>query len=144
MVVLAHPNITTHNQALLMKYLHKFLNKEDTAWVNIIWETYYSNCLPNSKDVGSFWWRDVLKPLPLYKEHAICIPGNGSTTYFWLDKWIDNQLQQTSTSSALTLRYHFTKSMHLTTWQIFFIDLCLSRLINSSSSSVLLCKIEDI
>ena len=49
-------DITTRNQALLTKYLHKFMNKEYTLWVNIIWETYYSNCLPNSKVVGYFWW----------------------------------------------------------------------------------------
>lgn len=31
-------DVETHNQALLMKFLHKFLNKEDIPWVNIIWE----------------------------------------------------------------------------------------------------------
>lgn len=39
-------DITTHNKALLMKFLHKFLNKVDTPWVNIIWETHYQDALP--------------------------------------------------------------------------------------------------
>lgn len=39
-------DLATHNQALLMKYLHKFMNKEDSPWVNIIWETYYQDYLP--------------------------------------------------------------------------------------------------
>ena len=53
-------DILAHNQALLMKFLHKFLNK-DSPRVNIIWETYYSANPPSEKAVGSFWWRDVLK-----------------------------------------------------------------------------------
>lgn len=50
-------DITTHNQALLMKFLHKFLNKEDIPWVNIIWETNYQTSLPGDRMVGSFWWK---------------------------------------------------------------------------------------
>lgn len=29
--------ISTHNKALLMKFVHKFLNKENIPWVKIIW-----------------------------------------------------------------------------------------------------------
>jgi hypothetical protein len=47
-------DIATHCQALLMKYLHKFLNKMNTPWVNIIWETYYQENLPGERMVGSF------------------------------------------------------------------------------------------
>uniref|UniRef100_A0A452YLJ0 Uncharacterized protein n=2 Tax=Aegilops tauschii subsp. strangulata TaxID=200361 RepID=A0A452YLJ0_AEGTS len=46
-------DITTHNKALLMKFLHKFL-KVDNPWVNIIWETHYQDTLPGDKMVGSF------------------------------------------------------------------------------------------
>lgn len=82
-------DITTHNQALPMKNLHKFLNKEDTPWVNIIWELHYSNSLPGNKVVGSFWWKTVLKILLIYKEYAICKDGNGNSTLFWTDKWFE-------------------------------------------------------
>lgn len=82
-------DITTHNQALLMKYLHKFLNGEDIPWVNIIWESHYSNNLPGDKMVGSFWWTYVLMLLPTYKQFARCKAGKGDTAMFWSDKWMD-------------------------------------------------------
>ena len=87
-------DIHLHNQALLMKFLHKFFNKADTPWVKIIWETYYQDCLPSDKMVGSFWWRGILKTLPAFKLYAICKPGKGDTTLFWHDNWSDMPLQQ--------------------------------------------------
>ena len=36
-------NLQTHNEALLLKNLHKFYNKFDIPWVNLIWERYYSS-----------------------------------------------------------------------------------------------------
>jgi hypothetical protein len=36
-------DLTTHNEALLLKSLHKFYNKEDLPWVNLVWENYYKN-----------------------------------------------------------------------------------------------------
>ncbi|WVZ51455.1 hypothetical protein U9M48_002601 [Paspalum notatum var. saurae] len=35
------PNLRTQNEALLLKNLHKFFNKLDIPWVNLIWERYY-------------------------------------------------------------------------------------------------------
>lgn len=35
----------------------------------------------------SFWWRAILKLLPLYKNFAICKAGMGDTIYFWSDDW---------------------------------------------------------
>jgi hypothetical protein len=36
-------DLKTHNEALLLKNLHKFFNKADIPWVKLIWEKYYSN-----------------------------------------------------------------------------------------------------
>lgn len=36
-------SLKTHNEALLMKQLHKFLNKKELPWVKLIWENYYRN-----------------------------------------------------------------------------------------------------
>jgi hypothetical protein len=36
-------NLRLQNEVLLMKNLHKFLNKEDLPWVKLIWCTHYSN-----------------------------------------------------------------------------------------------------
>jgi hypothetical protein len=50
-----------------MKCLHKFYNRADIPWVNIIWANHYSNSLPLGKSVGSFWWKDILKIQGSYK-----------------------------------------------------------------------------
>lgn len=33
--------VRVHNEAMLMKQLQKFLNKEDLPWVQILWDNYY-------------------------------------------------------------------------------------------------------
>jgi hypothetical protein len=68
-----------------MKNLHKFYNRADTPWVNIIWANYYSNSLPSEKLVGSFWWRDILKIQESYKELAWVEIGDRKTTLLWHD-----------------------------------------------------------
>lgn len=36
-------DIEKQNKALLIKNLHKFFNKVDLPWVNLIWEKHYRN-----------------------------------------------------------------------------------------------------
>jgi hypothetical protein len=48
--------IRIQNEALLLKNLHKFFNKENIPWVQLIWEKYYKNGkLPNHTMKDSFW-----------------------------------------------------------------------------------------
>jgi hypothetical protein len=49
-------NLRSQNTALLLKHLDKFFNKRNIPWVNLIWNTYYSNGnLPQAtKGKGSF------------------------------------------------------------------------------------------
>jgi hypothetical protein len=48
--------LETQNEALLLKYLHKFFNNQDFPLVNIIWNNYYTmGRLPRHRRVGSFW-----------------------------------------------------------------------------------------
>jgi hypothetical protein len=57
-------HLETHNEALLPKNLHKFYNKVNIPWVQLIWEKYYANGkLSNHTLKGSFWWRDILRLL---------------------------------------------------------------------------------
>lgn len=64
-------NLEAQNQALLMKNLDKFYNKKDVPWVKLVWEKHYKNDrLPGAVKKGSFWWRDILKLLPKFKELA--------------------------------------------------------------------------
>ncbi|WVZ97553.1 hypothetical protein U9M48_043079 [Paspalum notatum var. saurae] len=85
--------LKTQNEALQMKFLHKFFNRIDIPWVHLIWEKYYSSgSLPKIKSKGSFWWRDVLKLLDKFKGMARPIIGNGNSCYFWDDLWSSNVL----------------------------------------------------
>jgi uncharacterized protein (UPF0332 family) len=36
-------NLRMQNEVLLLKNLHKFYNKEDLPWMNLIWTNYYRN-----------------------------------------------------------------------------------------------------
>jgi hypothetical protein len=36
-------NLRVQNEALLMKNLHKFFNKQELPWVQLIWTNYYNN-----------------------------------------------------------------------------------------------------
>jgi hypothetical protein len=45
----------THNDSLLMKFLHKFYTKADIPWVHLVWDNYYATGkLPGQQNKGSF------------------------------------------------------------------------------------------
>jgi hypothetical protein len=76
-------NIRLQNDALLMKQLHKFYNKEDVPWVHLVWSRYYTNKVPHAaREKGSFWWKDVLRLNTIYRGIAKCTIGDGSTVCF--------------------------------------------------------------
>lgn len=81
-------NLQTQNEALLIKHLSKFFNREDTPWVSLIWEAYYeSGKLSGTGNKGSFWWRDVLKLLDKFKGMARVEINNGKSCLLWEDLW---------------------------------------------------------
>ena len=87
-------DIFTHNKTLLMKNLHKFFNKHDIPWVNLVWETYYSTGnLPGNSREGSFWWKSHISLLAKFKKICRCTIGNGQTFLFWKDWWKEHSLQ---------------------------------------------------
>jgi hypothetical protein len=80
--------LETQNEALLLKYLHKFYNNHDLPWVSLIWNNYYmTGRIPDQRRIGSFWWKSLLNLLDNYKGLASPIIGNGSTILFWDDLW---------------------------------------------------------
>lgn len=84
-------NIRLQNDALLMKQLHKFYNKADVPWVKLIWNRYYQGKVPHEcRELGSFWWRDVMRLNTTYRRIARCTLGDGSTVSFWDDLWADS------------------------------------------------------
>ena len=79
-------NLRLQNDALLLKHLDKFYNKVDVPWVQLVWFKYYSNkVLHAACEVGSFWWKDVLRLSSLYHTVARCTVDDGSTVCFWDD-----------------------------------------------------------
>jgi hypothetical protein len=66
----------------------------ETLWIQLIWLRYYKNKIPQaSREVGSFWWKDILCLHSLYIEIAHCGIGNGATCSFWSDPWSANTLE---------------------------------------------------
>jgi len=73
---------------LLLINLHKFYNKHDIPWVNLVWEKHYGNGkLPSHIRKGSFWWRDILKLIDKFKGMAVL--QDGTTCMLWEDQWHD-------------------------------------------------------
>jgi hypothetical protein len=67
-----------------LTHLDKLFNKRNILWVNLIWNTYYSNGdLPQAtKAKGSFWWKDLLKLIDTFRSVAQCVVGDGSSVMF--------------------------------------------------------------
>ena len=98
-------NLKTHIEALLLKNLHKFYNKLDIPWVNLVWEKHYRNGkLPSHIKKGSFWWRDNLKLLDSFKGMAMVNIQNGSSYLFWSDLWGDRCNNNNNTQSFSPLQ----------------------------------------
>jgi len=84
-------NLRLQNDALLLKQLHKFYNKVDVPWVKLVWNKYYVGKVPHEcREMGSFWWRDVMRLNTIYRGVARCTLGDGSTVSFWDDLWSDS------------------------------------------------------
>jgi hypothetical protein len=130
-------DLRAHNAALLMKFLHKFYNKVDLPWVNITWTHFYRNSRPphERKNVGSFWWRDIMSLAPKILQMAKCTVRSGSSVSFWHHPWdlgilkdIYPQLfsfsQNKSCSVLLLLSWDESRAFFLPLSQIAFDQLC--------------------
>jgi hypothetical protein len=85
--------LDTQNKALMLKNLHKFYNRHDIPWVNLIRNTYYRDgSLPGNHSEGSFWWKSHLKLLDKFKGIGRCNIGDGRSVVLWTDRWYDDCL----------------------------------------------------
>jgi hypothetical protein len=111
-------NLRLQNEVLLMKNLHKFYNKDEMPWVQLIWSNYYRNgqVLGQVKK-GSFWWKDNLKLLNCFKGIAQVIVGKGDTVLFWNDLWNGRILNQ-----AYPHLFSFTNKENITLQKVFQLD----------------------
>jgi hypothetical protein len=84
-------NLRIHNKALMMKNLHKFYNNQDIPWFHLLKQAHYNNGLvPHAcNPKGSFWWKDCMKHIDLFREHTTCTAHKGDSILFWKDMWQD-------------------------------------------------------
>jgi hypothetical protein len=105
--------LEVHNEALLLKNLHKFFNKSDIPWVHLVWEKYYNNCnLPNHTLKGSFWWTDILSLLGKFKNLASVNINLGDTCFIWHDFWVNLVHSQ-----AYGQLFSFAKSVNISVFR---------------------------
>jgi hypothetical protein len=89
-------NLRIQNQCLLLKHFHKFYNRLDILWVQLIWSKYYgSRQVPHMTSMrGSFWWKDVNKLMDWYRGLAMPVAGDGNTFLMWKDVWNNSLLAE--------------------------------------------------
>jgi hypothetical protein len=86
-------NLRLQNDALLMKHLNKFYDMANIPWVRLVWNKYYTKRVPHAtREMGSLWWKDVLRLNILFRGIAKCELGDGSSVCFWDDLWLDGLL----------------------------------------------------
>lgn len=74
-----------------MKNLHNFYNIHDLPWVHLVWNAYYvGREVPHvTKEIISFWWRDILTLNTYYRGIALCQVGNRETAFLgWSVAWL--------------------------------------------------------
>lgn len=87
-------DLKTQNEALLLKHLHKFFNRANVPWVQLVWEKHNSNGkLPSHIKKCSFWWRDILNLVDKFKGLASVSVEDGASCLFWEDCWMGHPLK---------------------------------------------------
>jgi hypothetical protein len=107
-------DLTVQNKALLLKNLHKFFNRQDIPWVNLVWSSYYNNdSLPGNHSGGSFWWKSHLKLIDQYKCMGKCVLGDGKSAHFWTNMWHDDVCLHQKFHRLVTFAKNTELSIHL-------------------------------
>jgi hypothetical protein len=82
-------NLKLQNDALLLKHLHKFYNRDSLPWVDLVWFKYYQNKVPHTaREVGSFWWKGILRLNGIYRGFSQCDIGVVWISLGPLRRWV--------------------------------------------------------
>lgn len=104
-------DLQKHNESLLMKYIHKFFNKQPVLWVQLVWDHYYSrgNLPLTGRPLRmSFWWRDILKLLEHFKTMSRVNIQSGASCLLWFDNWHNDYWHQ-----SFPELFSFAKTQHI-------------------------------
>jgi len=83
-------NLRLQNDALLLKHLSNFNKQAESPWVHFSWDKYYTTKVPHAaREMGSFWWKDVMHLNTIFRGIAKCEIGDGSSVCFWNDLWTE-------------------------------------------------------
>jgi len=80
-------DIATENKCLLLKLLHRLHNPDDSAWARSVRERI--NLVTMAGEIAGPHWRDLAELMPLYRAVTTCAVGNGTSTCFWEDRWLN-------------------------------------------------------
>ena len=112
-------DLRLQNNALLLKNLHKFYNRYPVPWVSLIWNTYYTAEPPHAvTPKGSFWWRDVLQFVDIFRGISACTVQDGKSCLFWEDLW-NNKVR----ALVYPRIYSFARNSNLSVLMFFTSDL---------------------
>ena len=63
--------------------------------MQLVWSKHYDAKVPHAaREMGSFWWKDVLRLSIIFRRIAKCELGDGSSACFWEDLWSELVLSQ--------------------------------------------------
>jgi hypothetical protein len=89
------------NKGLLAKWRWKLLEDENELWKKVLVAKYGRQIVGNAnleveefQRVSSGWWRDICRldgNIGWFKNSASKTLGNGQSTYFWKEVWLEDQ-----------------------------------------------------
>ncbi|QHO57258.1 Putative ribonuclease H protein [Arachis hypogaea] len=83
--------IQTMNDAFLMKIVWRFMKVPEALWSQVLTHKYKEGPCLQSKPSDSPFWKDITKLWHALKEYCSVAIGDGSTTSFWDDVWVQNE-----------------------------------------------------
>jgi hypothetical protein len=101
-------NTKKMNQALLLKWVWRLYQEEDTIWANLIRAKYRDakDIFSGSGQGGSQFWKGLHKVKHLFKVGAKHQVRDGARTSFWLDWWIGTSPLKDSFPSLFAICGH--------------------------------------
>jgi hypothetical protein len=88
-----------------MKNLHRFFNRHDLPWVNLIWTKYDPNGkVPGRTMKGSFWWKNHPKITECIQRH-ISSKDRVRRNYSFLERYVEWQYSLDQIPSIILLMH---------------------------------------